>query len=221
MKLFALLIVFVILDICLCFNGYGTSRIVKHLNSENINIRSNSNNNEIITKNNHKILIKKLLVPILLGLSLQKPMISASFAVETSTLPTENKVILTASDVLSADVKPKVDLLNDVLFTIKLFPTIVEQNDYAQIRLSFRSGPTTELRKTCRKLIPFLEEPRRGKFDKAYQDMIEELDYLDVLCLRRAQGEGIPEKGKPDDVMLNQIAKLTTKFESMINIVSN
>lgn len=210
--LFVLILIFVTFDICLCYNG--SINRYNHYN-RNIKHENNDNNKQII---NHKMILKKLLIPIALVLSLQKPMLSVSLAIEETT---ENKVILTASDVLTADVKPKIDLLNDVLFTIKLFPKIVEQNDYPQIRLSLRSGATTELRKTCRKLIPFLEESKRPKFDKAYQEMIDELDYLDVLCLRRAQGEGIPEKGKTDDVMLNQIAKLTTKFESMINIVSN
>jgi len=226
MSLFVLLLVFLLLDLGLCYNVHHRI-IMKYDNN-----RYNNNNKIIIKEDNQNMLIKKIsnikyykivtLIPIILGLSLQKPMISLA-TIETSNIVTteENKVLLTASDVLNADVKPKIDLLNDVLFTIKLFPKIVEQYDYPQIRLSFRSGPTTELRKTCRKLIPFLEESKRNKFEKAYQEMIDELDYLDVLCLRRAQGEGIPDKGKTDDIMLNQISKLTTKFENMMSIVNN
>jgi len=96
---------------------------------------------------------------------------------------------------------------------------LVEQGDYSQIRSSFRTGPTTELRKTARKLIPFLEQDKRATFEKAYQEMIEELDYLDVLCLRRSQNTGLPEKGKKDTEMLGQIEKLTKKFDTMLNII--
>lgn len=156
---------------------------------------------------------KAIIIPIIsLGLGFTNPMIVLSDQ-------TEEKVVLTASEVLNADVQPKIDLLKEVMFTIKLFPTIVEQGDYSQIRRSFRSAPTIELRKTCRKLIPFLEIDKRKSFENAYQAMIEELDYLDVVCLRREQNEGLPDKGKKDTVILDQITKLTNKFEAMLSIV--
>ena len=173
--------------------------------SYKINVKRSS-----ITKQLNKVLI----IPIIsLGIGLSNPIINYA---DDETL---TKVTLTASDLLTADVKPKIDLLKDVYTVIKLFPTIADQGDYSQIRLSFRSEPTIELRKTCRKLIPFLEVERRNSFEKAYQEMIEELDYLDVLCLRREQNDGVPDKGKKDTQVVDQINKLTSKYENMLNIV--
>ena len=173
-----------------------------------INVKRSTSNS--IVKQFNKVIIPM----ISLGIVLTSPIINHADEIIEST-----KVSLTASDLLTADVKPKIDLLKDVFFTIKLFPTIAEQGDYSQIRLSFRSDPTIELRKTCRKLIPFLEAERRNNFERAYQEMIEELDYLDVLCLRREQKDGLPDAGKKDKEVLDQIYKLTTKFERLLTTV--
>ena len=87
------------------------------------NSLTNRYNRMIIKKSismiNKKDNIKSIMIPIIsLTIGLSNPIIALSDQLETE------KVVLTASEVLVADVKPKVDLLKDVFFTIKLFPTI-------------------------------------------------------------------------------------------------
>ena len=47
---------------------------------------------------------------------------------------TVNAAELTATDLIRTDVSPRLDLLKDVLFVFKLYPTYAEKGDYISIR---------------------------------------------------------------------------------------
>jgi len=94
--------------------------LIKDSNS----LTNNRYNRMMIKKSSISMIDKKfmksmVMIPIIsLTIGLSNPIIALSDQLETE------KVVLTASEVLASDVKPKVDLLKDVFFTIKLFPTI-------------------------------------------------------------------------------------------------
>ena len=90
---------------------------------------------------------------------------------------------LTAADVLKSDIAPKVDLLKDILFVFRLYPSYVDNGDYDSLRQSFRSEPTMELRKTCKKLQKYLPSNQVSGFAKAYDEMIDSINDLDAVRL--------------------------------------
>ena len=49
---------------------------------------------------------------------------------------TESVPQLTAAQLLKTDIDPKVDVLKDILFVFKLYPTYAEKKDYVSIRQS-------------------------------------------------------------------------------------
>lgn len=104
--------------------------------------------------------------------------VSGMNAIADDTVPT-----LSASDVLQADIKPRVDLLQDIFFIFKLLPNYLENNDYASIRKSLRQDPVIELRKTCKKLEKYLPATEMKNFDKAYGNMIDAVNDLDVVSI--------------------------------------
>ena len=55
---------------------------------------------------------------------------------EISVATTESVPQLTAAQLLKTDIDPKVDVLKDILFVFKLYPTYVEKKDYVSIRQS-------------------------------------------------------------------------------------
>lgn len=88
---------------------------------------------------------------------------------------------LTAADVLKSDLEPKIDALKDIFFVIKLYPSYLDSKDYQSIRQSLRQEPLIETRKTCRKIVKYLPENQVLPFNKAYNNMIEKLNDLDVV----------------------------------------
>merc|ERR1712091_203882 len=71
-------------------------------------------------------------------------------------------VKLSASDLRKVDIEPKLDVLKDVLFILRLLPTYVSSQDYTSLRQSLREGPSIELRKTCKKLEKYMPEKELG-----------------------------------------------------------
>jgi hypothetical protein len=90
---------------------------------------------------------------------------------------------LTASDVLQSDISPKVDILKDILFVMKLYPSYVDSKDYISIRSSLRSEPVVNLRKTCLKLQKYLPLESQKQFKIAYGEMIDSLTDMDLVII--------------------------------------
>ena len=121
-------------------------------------------------------------------------------------------------------------MVKDILFTLKLYPTFIEKKDYLSIRTQLRSEPAVELRMTCKKLKPFLSIDKQSKFEESYRAMIDAVDDLDSIVLRRIQAEKYSnkkplsarweEQDKPDTEVLDSLNKCIDKFEIMLKIVS-
>lgn len=129
------------------------------------------------------------------------------------------KPVLSASEVLRSDINPKVDLLKDILFVVKLYPEYIKNSDYDSIRKSLRQEPTIDLRKTCKKLEKYLPAEEVVPFDKAYSNMIDSMNDLDVLALKRLQGENLPSKGQLDEEMNQKALDLSSRFETMLKTI--
>lgn len=127
---------------------------------------------------------------------------------------------LSANDLLKDDINPKLDLLKDVLFILKLYPSYAESKDYFSIRQGLREGPTQELRKTCRKLEKYLPADQLDPFKKTYAVMIDNMNYMDVLALQRVQGSGVPDEGKKDEGMVKAIDSTVSSYEAMLKTIS-
>ena len=64
------------------------------------------------------------------------PAYAADSADEINFTTTESVPQLTAAQLLKTDIDPKVDVLKDILFVFKLYPTYAEKKDYVSIRQS-------------------------------------------------------------------------------------
>jgi hypothetical protein len=94
-----------------------------------------------------------------------------AFAIET----------LTALDVLQSDIEPKLSILKDILFTLKLYPEYINSKDYASLRSGVRQQPAMDLRKTCKKLKPFLPAGQQAIYEDAYNTLIDSFETMDVV----------------------------------------
>lgn len=129
---------------------------------------------------------------------------------------------LTAKDLITNDLQPKIDQLKDILFVIKQFPSYVEKREYTALRGTLRTEPTMGLRKACRKVQKYLSAEDAKKFNAAYVQMIDSVDKLDVTALRRTQNTGIPAKPEaPDSEMLTAIETTVRNYEVMLQTLSN
>jgi hypothetical protein len=88
---------------------------------------------------------------------------------------------LSATEMLKSDIGPKLSILKDIDFAFKLFPSFVEKQEYVELRQALRESPTMDLRKTCRKLKPFLPSEIQVKYEDAYKTMIESFEDMDVV----------------------------------------
>ena len=186
--------------------------LVSNVRSFQFNHNNNNNNNNAFLKRAIKnAATAAVTASLLTGLS---PFPSLA---ETVQIPE-----LSAAEVIQADIGPKVLLLKDILFVLKLFPTFSDQQDYAQLRSSLRSSPLIDLRKTCKKLKPLLSPAaRQDAFQAKFDAMLESLEALDVKALRRTQGENVPKKGEKDAELLAAIELLIKNFEGMLATTNN
>lgn len=93
---------------------------------------------------------------------------------------------LTAKEVLSRDLQPRVDVLKDIQFIFKLYPSYIDKQDYVALRQALRQEPTVQLRKTCISLARYLSATNKEAFNSAYRNMIDKLDTVDsVSCFAR------------------------------------
>jgi len=137
--------------------------------------------------------------------------------------------MLSASDLIKQDTAPNVLLLKDILFTIKLYPTFLEKQDpspYAAIRNQLRTSPGVELRKTAKNLKKYLTSPQQvAEFEQKYDALIDKVNELDVICLKRLQGENVPQVSKRDgsvakDVEMEQLISSTVlDFEQLLKVI--
>jgi hypothetical protein len=86
-------------------------------------------------------------------------LVDRSIAIETESIVTTENVpvvptstdtvpTLSALELLRADMSPKIEYLNDVLFILKTNNNLIIQKDYASIRSLLRSEPVASLRYT-------------------------------------------------------------------------
>lgn len=119
----------------------------------------------------------------------------ASNAYESPTKPK-----LTARDLISNDVTPRTEALKNILFTMKLYTPIIasEPERYPEIiRTQLRSIPSNQLRNTCKALRKYLpSQSVINDFDQIYSKLIEAIGEVDVLCLKKMQGDGFPSDGE-------------------------
>lgn len=147
--------------------------------------------------------------------------VAASLLSGSTPFPSFAEVVpeLSAAEVIEADVTPKILVLKDILFVLRLYPNLSDQQDYAQLRSSLRSSPLIDLRKTCRKLKPLLAPAAKQiEFQAKYDVMIDSVNYLDVVLLRRTQGENVPKKDAKDTELLAAIEKAANSFEDMLAV---
>jgi hypothetical protein len=128
---------------------------------------------------------------------------------------------LTAKDVLRSDVEPKTAVLKDILFTFKLYPDYISNGDYASFRQALRQSPAADLRKTCRLLKKYLPSEVQGRYQSAYDVMIDAVNEMDVTAFKRMQGEGLPKKGKTDEQMKDLLSQATEKLQVLVEIASS
>mmetsp|Transcript_5592 Transcript_5592/g.5782 ORF Transcript_5592/g.5782 Transcript_5592/m.5782 type:complete len:209 (+) Transcript_5592:169-795(+) len=96
---------------------------------------------------------------------------------------------LTASELIKSDIAPKVEKLNDILFVLKALDELITKQDYVTFRSLLRQDPAVTLRVTARKLKLLLpSKAQQATFEKAYSKMIDSLDYMDSINLKRTQG---------------------------------
>eukprot|EP01036_Dinobryon_divergens_P023275 gene23276-31603_t len=148
------------------------------------------------------------------------PAYAADSADEINFTTTESVPQLTAAQLLKTDIDPKVDVLKDILFVFKLYPTYAEKKDYVSIRQSLREEPAMNLRKTCKKLGKYLPSNVQDKFSAAYSDMIDSLNEMDVLALQRMQGSGVPADNVEDVKFSKSVSDTIGKYEKMLDTLS-
>jgi hypothetical protein len=91
-----------------------------------------------------------------------------------ATTPTLNPQ-LSVNDLLKVDIGPKLDVLKDVQFILRLYPTYVDAGDYTSMRQGLREGPAQELRKTCKKLEKYLPVATLDSYKAQYAEMIDNM----------------------------------------------
>lgn len=105
-------------------------------------------------------------------------------------VPATERPRLTAKEILAGDVAVQKQALQEILFTLRLYGPLLEKKEYAAVRSQLRQEPAKSLRKTCRALRKYLDAASQTSFDVKYEALIDSIARLDVLLLRRTQGEG-------------------------------
>lgn len=123
---------------------------------------------------------------------------------------------LTASSVIEMDKQPKVDSLKDMLFVLKLEKEFVDKKDYRGFRSQLRSFPISDLRSTCRNLKPYLQNEQLQNYNKAYTKMIDNIDYMDSLALKRTQSQGAI-KEDVDKELLKALDNSIESFQGLLD----
>ena len=123
---------------------------------------------------------------------------------------------LTASSVIQMDKQPKMDSLKDMLFVLKLEKELVEKKDYRAFRSQLRNFPLSDLRTTCRSIKPYLETEKLQGYNNAYSKMIDNVDYMDSLALKRTQSQGAI-KEDVDEELLKALDNSIGSFQGMLD----
>lgn len=123
---------------------------------------------------------------------------------------------LTASSVIEMDKQPKIDSLKDMLFVLKLEKEFVDKKDYRGFRNQLRNFPISELRSTCRNLKPYLQNEQLQNYNNAYSKMIDNIDYMDSLALKRTQTQGAI-KENVDKELLKALDTSIESFQGMLD----
>jgi len=121
---------------------------------------------------------------------------------------------LTAIQLIKSDVAPKAEKLNDILFVLRTFDDLITKQDYTQLRSLLRQDPAVTLRTTARKLKLLLpSKQEQDIFGVAYDKMIDALDDMDTINLKRIQGDY-------DDKALRQaLLKAIENYENMLKAI--
>eukprot|EP01038_Epipyxis_sp_PR26KG_P011313 gene11313-15175_t len=138
--------------------------------------------------------------------------------IPATTLPTSNR--LTATEVLSIDREPKISILKDIYIVFQSYPSFAENKDYISLRQSLREEPTVQLRKTCRKLEKYLSTDELPSFQRNYGEMIDAVGSMDLMALRRMQGENVPSKDEQDKEFIAIVNNAIDKYKLMLNVIS-
>ena len=123
---------------------------------------------------------------------------------------------LTASNVIQMDKQPKIDSLKDMLFVLKLEKEFVDTKDYRAFRSQLRNFPLSELRTTCRSVKPYLQNEQLQKYNNAYTKMIDNVDYMDSLALKRTQTQGAIKEAV-DKELLQALDNSIQSFQGMLD----
>ena len=123
---------------------------------------------------------------------------------------------LTASSVIQMDKQPKIDSLKDMLFVLKLEKEFVDNKDYRGFRSQLRNFPISELRSTCRSLKPYLQNEQLQNYNNVYTKMIDNVDYMDSLALKRTQTQGAI-KEDVDKELLKALDNSIESFQGMLD----
>jgi hypothetical protein len=184
----------------------------------------------------------KLAVPRAIAASILSFTIGSSAIADTLTASTAIADTLTASSVIEMDKQPKVDSLKDMLFVLKLEKEFVDKKDYRThslthlltyllthslthsltthsiggFRSQLRSFPISDLRTTCRGLKPYLKNEQLQNYNKAYTKMIDNMDYMDSLALKRTQSQGAI-KEDVDNELLKALDNSIESFQGMLD----
>eukprot|EP00596_Hydrurales_sp_CCMP1899_P007566 CAMPEP_0119051866 /NCGR_PEP_ID=MMETSP1177-20130426/73345_1 /TAXON_ID=2985 /ORGANISM="Ochromonas sp, Strain CCMP1899" /LENGTH=189 /DNA_ID=CAMNT_0007031221 /DNA_START=3146 /DNA_END=3715 /DNA_ORIENTATION=+ len=128
--------------------------------------------------------------------------------------------VLTAAEMLKQNIQPRIEHIKEISFAMKTFPTILDKGDYIALRGGFRSMPAMDLRKTCKLLKPFLVgDEKKVEFEKTYTIMIDAVNDIDVLALKRVQGSGLPKNGLKDEKMVSLLTDAITKMDDLLVIL--
>lgn len=126
---------------------------------------------------------------------------------------------LTAREMIASDVAIRRDALNEINFTFRLYAPLLDRKEYAIVRSQLRTEPAFSLRKTCRNLKKYLDSPeKQAKFDRVYDELIDATTELDVRCLKRLQGEGVPGQGVADAELQGVLKRALAAFDEMLDL---
>ena len=138
-------------------------------------------------------------------------------ATSTATVPRPR---LTAKEILAGDVAVRREALQEILFTLRLYGPLLEKKEYTAVRSQLRTEPAKSLRKTCRAARKYLDAPAQATFDAAYDRLIDSVARLDVLLLRRTQGEGVEAlAGARDSEAEGLLAAVVEDMEKLLALL--
>ena len=93
------------------------------------------------------------------------------------------------------------------------FNPMLEQRDYESMRSGLRQAPMNNLRLTVRKYKEVLPDDVKREFTKKYTDMIDKLDFFDVLTFKRTQG------ASNDQALGKALEESKRTFNDMIAVI--